>query len=188
MDPGRFAQSPLASPGIASPAAPPSPRAGPGSPPPCSGRAVRPAPVRAPRRPPPVASEPGANQPPNVPAWMQEPGAPSSEYGERAPQEQGVVRFAPAPDVSFSPLAAIPGTLTPNGLFYEVHYGGIPAVDPAEHRLLVHGLVERPTLFTIDDLKRFPSVSRTTSWSARATRSPSGRWSTSGRRSRDRTA
>jgi sulfane dehydrogenase subunit SoxC len=91
---------------------------------------------------------------------MQEPGAPSSEYGERAPQEQGVVRLAPAPDVSFSPLAEIHGTLTPNSLFYEVHYGGIPAVDPAEHRLLVHGMVERPTLFTVDDLKRFPAVTR----------------------------
>jgi sulfane dehydrogenase subunit SoxC len=108
----------------------------------------------------PVPSEPGANQPPNVPAWMKEPGAPSSPYGERAPQEQGIVRLAPAPNVSFSPLAAIPGTATPNSLWYEVHYGGIPAIDPAEHRLLVHGMVERPTLFTVDDLKRFPSVSR----------------------------
>jgi sulfane dehydrogenase subunit SoxC len=70
------------------------------------------------------------------------------------------VRLAPAPDVSFSPLAAIHGTITPNALFYEVHYGGIPAIDPAAHRLLVHGLVERPMLFTIDDLKRFPAVSR----------------------------
>jgi sulfane dehydrogenase subunit SoxC len=104
--------------------------------------------------------EAGANLPPNVPVWMKEPGAPSSELGERAPQEQGVVRVAPAPIVSFSPLADLHGTLTPNALFYEVHYGGIPAVDPAEHRLLVHGLVERPTFFTVDDLKRFPSVSR----------------------------
>ena len=107
-----------------------------------------------------VAPEPGANLPPNIPAWMQEPGAPSSELSERAPQEQGVLRIAPAPDVSFSPLADLHGTLTPNALFYEVHYGGVPAIDPAEHRLLVHGLVERPTLFSVDDLKRFPSVSR----------------------------
>jgi sulfane dehydrogenase subunit SoxC len=107
-----------------------------------------------------VVQEPGANLPPNVPAWMKEPGAPSSELSERAPQEQSVLRVAPAPDVSFSPLADLHGTLTPNALFYEVHYGGIPAVDPAEHRLLVHGLVERPTLFTMDDLKRFPSVSQ----------------------------
>ena len=57
------------------------------------------------------------------------------------------------------PLADLHGTLTPNALFYEVHYGGIPAIDPSEHRLLVHGLVERPTLFTMDDLKRFPAVS-----------------------------
>src|SRR5215207_6708975 len=106
-----------------------------------------------------VAPEPGANLPPNVPAWMQTPGAPSSELSERAPQEQGVVRIAPAPGVSFSPLADLHGTITPNALFYEVHYGGVPAIDPAEHRLLVHGLVERPTVFTVDDLKRFPSVS-----------------------------
>jgi sulfane dehydrogenase subunit SoxC len=101
----------------------------------------------------------GDNEPPAVPAWMQTPGAPASAYGERAPAEESVVRWSPAPDVSFSPLADLHGTLTPNALFYEVHYGGIPAIDPAEHRLLVHGLVERPTLFTVDDLKRFPSVS-----------------------------
>ena len=108
----------------------------------------------------PAAATAGANLPPEVPAWMQTPGAPASAYGERAPAEEAVVRWSPAPDVSFSPLADLHGTLTPNALFYEVHYGGIPAIDPAEHRLLVHGLVERPTLFTMDDLKRFPSVSR----------------------------
>jgi len=108
-----------------------------------------------------AVSAPGANQPPQVPAWMKQPGAPSSPYGARAPQEQGVVRLAPAPNVSFSPLADLPGAVTPNALFYEIHSGGIPAIDPAAHRLLVHGLVERPTLFTIDDLKRFPAVSRT---------------------------
>lgn len=101
----------------------------------------------------------GANEPPAVPSWMQTPGAPASAYGERAPAEESVVRWSPAPDVSFSPLADLHGTLTPNALFYEVHYGGIPAIDPAEHRLMVHGLVEQPMLFTMDDIKRFPSVS-----------------------------
>ena len=72
-----------------------------------------------------------------------------------------MVRLAPNPVVSFSPLADLHGTLTPNALFYEIHFGGIPAIDPSEHRLLVHGLVERPTLFTMDDLKRFPAVSVT---------------------------
>jgi sulfane dehydrogenase subunit SoxC len=101
----------------------------------------------------------GDNEPPAVPAWMQTPGAPASAYGERAPAEESVVRWSPAPDVSFSPLADLHGTLTPNALWYEVHYGGIPAIDPTEHRLMVHGLVEQPMLFTMDDIKRFPSVS-----------------------------
>jgi sulfane dehydrogenase subunit SoxC len=100
-----------------------------------------------------------SDKPPNVPAWMRTPGAPSSPYSERAPAEQGVVRLAPAPDVSFSPLADLHGTQTPNALWYEVHYGGIPAIDPVEHRLMVHGMVERPTIFTMDDIERFPSVS-----------------------------
>jgi sulfane dehydrogenase subunit SoxC len=103
----------------------------------------------------------GDNLPPHVPAWMRSPGGPSSPYGERAPAEESVVRLAPNPVVSFSPLAELSGTLTPNALFYEIHFGGIPAIDPSEHRLLVHGLVERPTLFTVADLKRFPAVSVT---------------------------
>ena len=105
------------------------------------------------------AADTGDNLPPSVPAWMRTPGAPSSPYAERAPAEEGVVRLAPNPVVSFSPLAELQGTLTPNALFYEIHFGGIPAIDPSEHRLLIHGLVERPTLFTLDDLKRFPAVS-----------------------------
>jgi sulfane dehydrogenase subunit SoxC len=92
---------------------------------------------------------------------MRTPGAPASPYSGRAPAEDAIVRVAPNPVVSFSPLAQIAGTLTPNALFYEIHFGGIPAIDPSQHRVLVHGLVERPTLFTMDDLKRFPAVSVT---------------------------
>jgi sulfane dehydrogenase subunit SoxC len=33
-------------------------------------------------------------------------------------------------------------------------------IDPDAHRLLVHGLVDHPPIFTIDDIPRFPSVSR----------------------------
>src|SRR5215207_7377419 len=105
------------------------------------------------------AANAGDNEPPEVPAWMQRPGAAASPSGERAPAEESVLRLAPNPVISFSPLAELPGTLTPNALFYEIHFGGIPAIDPSAHRLLVHGLVERPTLFTVDDLKRFPAVS-----------------------------
>ena len=107
------------------------------------------------------AANAGDNEPPAVPDWMQTPGAPSSPYGERAPGEESVLRLAPNPVVSFSPLADLHGTITPNALFYEIHFGGIPAIEPSEHRLLVHGLVERPMLYTMEDLKRFPSVSVT---------------------------
>ncbi|HEU0113978.1 MAG TPA: sulfite dehydrogenase [Thermomicrobiales bacterium] len=123
---------------------------------------LRPASARAQAATPPAAGTPaaaGANLPPNVPAWMRVPGAPASPYGERAPAEDSVLREVLDPGDSFAPLADLHGTLTPNALWYEVHYGGIPAIDPAEHRLMVHGMVERPTLFTMDDIKRFPSVS-----------------------------
>src|SRR5690348_10029336 len=115
---------------------------------------------------PPATTVSADDLPPNVPAWTRTPGGWVSPYGQRAPAEASVVRLAdplgtPYPLVSFSPLADIRGTLTPNALFYEIAFGGIPAVDSRAHRLLVHGLVERPTLFTMDDLKRFPSVSVT---------------------------
>src|SRR6185503_2426478 len=35
-----------------------------------------------------------------------------------------------------------------------------PLIDPKKYKLLVHGLVRRPLVFTLEDLKRFPSVSR----------------------------
>jgi sulfane dehydrogenase subunit SoxC len=36
----------------------------------------------------------------------------------------------------------------------------MPEVDPTQHRLMIHGLVKRPLLLTMDDIMRFPSVSR----------------------------
>ena len=90
---------------------------------------------------------------------MRTPGAPSSPYGERAAAEESYRSPRPQPGRQLLAAGGRAGTLTPNALFYEIHFGGIPAIDPSEHRLLVHGLVERPTLFTMDDLKRFPAVS-----------------------------
>ncbi len=50
--------------------------------------------------------------------------------------------------------------VTPASLHFERHHNGVPAIDPSRHRLVVHGLVDRPLIFTMDELKRFPSVSR----------------------------
>jgi sulfane dehydrogenase subunit SoxC len=59
-----------------------------------------------------------------------------------------------------TPLQDLHGVVTPSSLHFERHHNGVPAIDPSRHRVLVHGLVARPLFFTVDDLQRFPSVSR----------------------------
>ena len=61
---------------------------------------------------------------------------------------------------SHTPLQDLAGNLTPSDLHFERHHAGIPALDPARHTLTIHGLVDRPLSFTLDDLKRFPQVVR----------------------------
>lgn len=63
-------------------------------------------------------------------------------------------------DWSMTPLQHQIGIVTPNGLFFERHHAGVAEINPDEHRLAIHGLVERPLVFTMDDLMRYPSVSR----------------------------
>jgi sulfane dehydrogenase subunit SoxC len=58
--------------------------------------------------------------------------------------------------VNFTPLHEIDGTITPSGLCFERHHSGVADIDPAKHRLMVNGLVDKPMVFTVDDLKRFP--------------------------------
>ena len=103
-----------------------------------------------------------------IPPSMKAPGAPVGArlYGEPSSFEHAVVRNVP-PNLpqyisasSRTPLQDLDGIITPNGLFYERHHGGIPAIDPATHRLALHGLVKTPLLFTVDELRRFPSVTK----------------------------
>lgn len=104
----------------------------------------------------------GSGAPPNIPPWMQYWGPLPSPYGERSRYEEHVVRVNNAevnPAWSFTPLQHLHGTMTPNSLFFERHHAGIPDIDPAEHFLMVHGMVDYPTIFTMDDIKRFPSIS-----------------------------
>lgn len=60
-----------------------------------------------------------------------------------------------------TPLASGYGAITPSGLHFERHHGGIPAIDRVNHTLTLHGMVDQPMRFTMDDLKRLPAVSRT---------------------------
>ena len=81
--------------------------------------------------------------------------------GERSPFEQPERRpWGPEGGVSTSPLQALSGILMPADLHFERHHAGVPAIDPERYRLLVHGMVDRPTVFTLAELKRFPSRSR----------------------------
>ena len=81
-------------------------------------------------------------------------------YGTRSQFETETRFWRPTRTSSFSPLQASRGIITPSGLHYERHHGGIPTIDPAKHRLIIHGLVDRPMKYSMADLQRFPSVSR----------------------------
>ncbi|PPD15973.1 MAG: sulfite dehydrogenase [Methylobacterium sp.] len=91
------------------------------------------------------------------------PGVDAAPYGKPSKFEAGVIRrnvgWLTADTVSsinFTPLHQLDGIVTPNGLCFERHHAGVAEIDPSQHRLMVHGLVEKPLVFTMEDLKRFP--------------------------------
>ena len=89
------------------------------------------------------------------------PGAPLSEVGQRSRFERPRrIPIGGAQGSSLAPLQDLCGIVTPADLHFERHHGGVPAIDPQRYKLLIHGMVEHPTVFDLDDLKRFPSVSQ----------------------------
>lgn len=62
---------------------------------------------------------------------------------------------------AFTPLQDLTGTITPSDLVFQRHHNGIALIDPTTHTLMIHGLVDRARAFSVDDLKRFPAVTRT---------------------------
>ena len=92
-------------------------------------------------------------------------------YGERSPYVTSVrvaVNERPAPDefgITFhvlTPLQDSVGNITPSALHFVGTQRGaiVPDIKPNEYRFLIHGMVDRPLEFTLEELKRFPSVSR----------------------------
>ena len=61
-----------------------------------------------------------------------------------------------------SPLQDSLGSIQASSLHYVATTKGsfIPDIDPAKHTIMIDGLVDRPRVFTMADLKRFPSVSK----------------------------
>ena len=111
---------------------------------------------------------PARAEPLAVPRWMKELGAALSAYGQPSRFESKVVRSLPPPPnpatqgigVARTPLQLLDGTITPNGLHFDRSHSGTPDIDPDQHRLLIHGLVKRPLLFTLEALARYPMESR----------------------------
>ena len=115
-----------------------------------------------------AASRAGAASDPlitEIQDWNRYPGdgVGARAYGQPSPFESQVVRKTvpwltadPISSVSFTPLHELDGIITPNGLCFERHHAGIAEIEPASHRLMVNGLVEKPLVFTMADLKRFP--------------------------------
>ncbi|HUS95253.1 MAG TPA: sulfite dehydrogenase [Hyphomicrobiaceae bacterium] len=93
-------------------------------------------------------------------------GVASRPYGTPSKYEKLVVRqnvewltASAESSVNFTPLHKLDGIITPNGLCFERHHGGIAEVDPAKYRLMINGLVDKPMVFRLEDLKRFPRQS-----------------------------
>ena len=97
-----------------------------------------------------------------LPAWMRTPGQPFSAYGQPSKHEAGVTRriganrLVAGNGVSWTPLEDLEGMLTPSGLHFERHHNGVPDIDPAQHQLLIHGLVKQPLTFDVQSLLRYP--------------------------------
>lgn len=101
------------------------------------------------------------------PAWGQAPGRGMSGYGAPSTYERDVVRegIAAQPGTTGSgasrtPLEALTGTITPNGLHFERHHSGVPDIDPDQHALVIYGNVRQPLRFSMSALLRYPMVSR----------------------------
>src|SRR5438105_4566399 len=92
-------------------------------------------------------------------------------YGERSHFVTSIREPAegrPSPDafgLTFhvvTPLGESVGSITPSSLHYVAAHRGfyVPEIDPKEHKLMIHGMVDRPLILTMDEVKRFPSVTR----------------------------
>jgi sulfane dehydrogenase subunit SoxC len=101
-----------------------------------------------------------------VDPWSLTPGSPIPPYETPSKYEKHVVRtltnpnFEPRTSNARTPHQLLAGTITPNGLHFVVARTGPPDIDPAKHRLVIHGLVKQPMVYDLETLSRYPMVSR----------------------------
>jgi sulfane dehydrogenase subunit SoxC len=98
--------------------------------------------------------------------WSRGPGGTSTAMENRSRFEQKVVRTIsnpkgePRTQHARTPHHLLNGTITPNSLHFTIVHNGTPDIDPARHRLVIHGMVKQPLVFTLDSLSRYPMESR----------------------------
>jgi sulfane dehydrogenase subunit SoxC len=107
-----------------------------------------------------------AAEPLTEPQWGLEIGEDTPPYQTPSPFAKNIVRtltnpkFEPRSSLSRTPHHLLEGSITPNGLHFTINHTGIPLIDPAKHKLLIHGLVKQPQVFTLENLLRYPLHSR----------------------------
>jgi sulfane dehydrogenase subunit SoxC len=100
--------------------------------------------------------------------WSRTPGALVEAYGTRSRFDQDIARTLSNPNGEprtqhgRTPHHLLDGSFTPNGLHFVISHSGNPDIDPSQHRLVIHGVVRQPLVFTLDALMRYPLVSRMT--------------------------
>lgn len=101
----------------------------------------------------------------NIPEWTLSlgDGVDAHPYGVPSEHEKSVIRrtvpwltATTESSVAFTPLYALDGIITPNGLCFTRDHSGAAQIDPARHRLMIHGMVDKPLVFTMEDIKRMP--------------------------------
>jgi sulfane dehydrogenase subunit SoxC len=108
-----------------------------------------------------AAAEPLKDDP-----WSEEVGAVVPPLQVPSRFEKDVVRTLSNPNRDFrtsharTPHHLLRGTVTPNSLFFSICHTAVPDIDPAQHKLVIHGLVKQPMVYTLDALSRYPTVTR----------------------------
>jgi sulfane dehydrogenase subunit SoxC len=108
-----------------------------------------------------AAAEPLKDDP-----WSLEMGGATPALQTPSPFEKHVTRTRTNPNNEFrnsharTPHQLLNGTVTPNSLHFSINHAGIPDIDPAQHKLVIHGMVRQPLEFTLEKLSRYPLTTR----------------------------
>src|SRR3954468_1791174 len=116
-----------------------------------------------------AVSPPGAAQELAAQPWEHVYGAGFTRYGQPSKFEAPVGRYlvqpygelAPGSGAAFAPLESLEGIITPSSLHNVRSHSGTPDIDPKQHHMLVHGLVTRPLMFSMEALWSYPMITRT---------------------------